>query len=133
MIVAADAERAVELHAMLLAPRLVGLPHRRRIDRIFGVVVPRVMARNMRGDPMLQLRERRAGQRIDLPRLQIAAGGRARRTGNEVPHDRRIDRLVEKPAAGNAGIDGIEHVHDHSHFADILGHEPHTRPASESE
>src|SRR6516162_9901023 len=34
-VTAVDLKRAVKLHAMMLAPRLVGLPHRLRINRIF--------------------------------------------------------------------------------------------------
>src|SRR5262249_55037955 len=39
MVVARDPERAVELHAMLLASRAVGLPWLLRVDRVLGLVV----------------------------------------------------------------------------------------------
>src|SRR5580692_4528544 len=73
-IVAGDAERAVELHAVLLAARLVRLPHGFGVDRIFGIVMARVAAGDMGGDLLLERRKRRAGERIDQPGLQIAAG-----------------------------------------------------------
>src|SRR5271156_3008581 len=70
-VVTVDAERAVKLYAVILAPRLVGLPHRLRIDRIFGVVVmARIAAGDMVGDLLLERGKRRAGERIDLPGLQ---------------------------------------------------------------
>src|ERR1700745_1213810 len=40
-VVAIDLERAVELHAMMVAPRFVWLPHRLWIDRILGILVAR--------------------------------------------------------------------------------------------
>src|SRR5262249_19235382 len=110
-IVAADAERAVKLHAVLLAAALVGRPHGFGIDRIFGLVVPRIAAVDIGGGLALEVGERRAGERIDLPRLQIAAGGGAGGPRDEIAHDVRLDRFVEKGAASDAGVDGFEHVH----------------------
>src|SRR6202035_1861431 len=73
-VLARNAERAVELHAVLLAPRPVRLPHGLGIDRILGIVMARVVvAADARRDPPLDFGDRRAGQRIDAPRLQVAA------------------------------------------------------------
>src|SRR5215472_6109938 len=110
-IVAVDGERAVKLHAMMLAPGSIRLPHRLRINRIFGILVSRIAARDCGGDLPLEFGQRRAGERVNLPRLQIAAGRRARRARDQVAHQFRIDRLIEKPAAGNPGIDGFKHIH----------------------
>src|SRR5215831_9606700 len=55
-VVARDLERAVELHAVLLAPRLVRLPDRVRVDRVLRLLVPRVVvAGDVRRDAPLAL------------------------------------------------------------------------------
>jgi len=59
----------------------------------------------------LELREGRAGERVNVPRLQIAARCRPSRARDQLAHQCGIDRPVKKAAAGNAGIDGFEHVH----------------------
>src|SRR5262249_41931906 len=110
-IVAIDLERAIELHAMMIATRFVGLPHRFRIDRIFRVFMARIAAGDRGRDLRSKLGERRAGDCVDLPRLQIAARGRARGTRDQVADERGIDRPIEKPAAGDTGIDGFKHIH----------------------
>src|SRR6202042_2104040 len=66
-------------------------------------------------DLALELGERRAGERIDLPRLQIAAGSGAGGPRDEIANDFGIDRRVEKPAAGDARFDSFENVHRDGH------------------
>src|SRR5215469_12283101 len=107
-IAAVDIECAVKLHAMMLTARTVRLPHRLRINRIFSVLLARIAAGDRGGDFLLELGQRRARQRVDLPRLQIAARSRARGARDQIAEQVGGDRLVEKPAAGNAGIDGFE-------------------------
>ena len=102
-IVAVDAERAVELHAMLLAAVLIGAEHRVRID----LDIRSWRGAGCRGEALLHDRlefgERLAGQRIDVPGLQIAAGRRARGARNQILDDGRIDRLVEKVRGRRCG------------------------------
>jgi alkylhydroperoxidase family enzyme len=96
----------------MLAARLVGLPHGLRIDRILGIVVARIAAGDVVRHPPFELAKRRTGERVDVPWLQIAARRRARGARNQIAHDFGIDRLVEKPAARDAGIDGFEYIHE---------------------
>src|SRR6266852_5060585 len=110
-VVARHAERAVELHAVLLAARLVRFPHHLRIDRILGLVVPRIAIGDVRGDAALDLGERSAGERVDAPGLQVPARRRARRLLDQVADDLLVDRFVEEPAAADAGVDRFEDVH----------------------
>src|SRR5215472_13542841 len=110
-IVAIDLERTIELHAMMIAARFIRLPHCLRIDRIFRVFMARIAAGDRGRDLRFKLGERRTGERVDLPRLQIAARGRARGARDQVADERWIDRPVEKPAAGDTGIDGFKHIH----------------------
>jgi len=94
-IVAVDAERAVELHAVLLAAFLVGAEHRLGIDRVFRLAVARIFLGDVLRDNALELGERGAGQRIDKPGLQIAARGGALRLDDQLPSpgsDRPADR-----------------------------------------
>ena len=113
-IVASDLKRAVKLRAKMLAARFVRLPHCLGIDRIFRFeywLLTRVAAGDRHRDLPLELGERRSGERINLPRLQIAAGSRARRMCDQVAHQFKIDRLVEEPTARDPGIDGCKDVH----------------------
>src|SRR5262249_27344527 len=110
-IIAIDLERTIELHAMMVAARFVRLPHRFRIDRIFRVFMARIAAGDRGRDLRFKLGERRTGGRVDLPRVQIAARGRARGARDQVADERWIDRPIEKPAAGDTGIDGFKHIH----------------------
>ena len=55
--------------------------------------------------------ERLAGQRIDVPRLQVAAGRRALRLDDQLLDDLGIDRLVVKETARDAAVDGFKNVH----------------------
>src|SRR5579859_6401403 len=71
-IIARNAERAVKLHAVLVAAGFVRLPYGFGIDRIFGVVVARIAAIDERSNLPLDLGERRAGQRVNVPGLQVA-------------------------------------------------------------
>ncbi len=91
-IVASDLKRAVKLRAKMLAARFVRLPHCLGIDRIFRFeywLLTRVAAGDRHRDLPLELGERRSGERINLPRLQIAAGSRARRMCDQVAHQFR--------------------------------------------
>ena len=110
-VVAVDRERAVELHAVMLAARFVRFPHRVRINRIFGLVVARIAAVDGERDLTLELDQRRPGERIDIPGLQIAAGRRACGTHDQCVHDVGPNWLVEKPTAGDSGIDRFKHIH----------------------
>src|SRR5262245_50822697 len=110
-VVAVDAERAVKLHAVVLAALDVGLAHVIGINRILARERARVLAIDYGGGAALELLQRLAHQRIDVPGLQVAAGGGALRPHDQVLDDFRIDWLVEKPAAGNAGSDGFKDVH----------------------
>ena len=52
-----------------------------------------------------------AGQRLDVPRLEIAAGCRARRTLDQLGDDRGVDRLIEEGPAAEPGLHGCENIH----------------------
>src|SRR5262245_53608338 len=83
-VVAGEVGGAVELDAVLLAAALVGLLHLLRIDRIFGLVVARVAAVDVRGHLSFERRKRRAGERIHVPWLQVAARRRTGRTRDQL-------------------------------------------------
>jgi hypothetical protein len=71
----------------------------------------RIAASDRGHDLRFKLGERRAGERVNLPRLQVAARGGARGARDQVADERGIDRPIEKPAAGDTGIDGFKHIH----------------------
>lgn len=96
---------------MMLAPRLVRLPECLWINRILGIDMAWIAAGDRSGDFAFKFGQCRAGERVDLPGLQIAAGCRARGARDQVANQNGVHRFVQKPAAGNAGIDGFEHIH----------------------
>src|SRR5690242_1112280 len=105
---------------MMLAPRAKWLPHRLWIDRIFSVDAAGIAAVDRGRDFSFEFGKRRAGQRVDLPGLQIAARRRARRSHDQIAHQRRVDRLIEKPAAGHPGVDGFEYVHGERSWGSLI-------------
>ena len=52
-----------------------------------------------------------AGHDIDLPGLEIAARGRAGSEGEQLAHLRFAHRRVEIGARGDAGGQGLTHIH----------------------
>src|SRR5262245_6196058 len=101
-ILASGAERAVELYAMLEASAGIGLPHLLGQGSILGLEGSPVLLLDCIGGLALDLLERLAGHCIYVPGLQIAVGGCTRRPHNQAADDVGIDRLVEKPATGDA-------------------------------
>src|SRR5262245_42442451 len=99
---------------MLEASAAIKLGHVRRQARIFGLHRPPVAFRDRGGGQPFDFGERRAGEHMHVPGLQVAVGGGAARALDQVADNRGIDRLVEKPAAGLARVDRFEDVHGSS-------------------
>src|SRR5262249_58232363 len=77
-ILARNPNGPVELGTDFAAPGIIRLLERLRIDLVSGPLAARVR-RRMRADAGLEVFQWRAGERMDPPRLQIAAGRRAGR------------------------------------------------------
>ncbi len=102
---------AVKLHAVLLAMTLVGLPQFVRVDWIFGLDVARVVPLHLLGDLALERLQRLAGERVDPPGLQIAAGGGAGGLFDQFAQQRGIDGVGAKGPATDPAVDRGRDVH----------------------
>jgi hypothetical protein len=112
-VLAGNAERAIEQCADLEAPGVVGFLERRRIDLVFGSLPARIGGR-VRADAGLEIFERGAGERVDPPRLEIAARWSARSTLQDFAHGRARHRGRKKGPATEPGRDGVTNVHEGS-------------------
>ena len=82
LVIARNAELRIHRFADAKAARAPRLGQVRRIDMIFGRLAHRRLAARF-GDTAHQFVARFAKQRVDAPRLQIAARWRARRQGED--------------------------------------------------
>src|SRR5258708_1046636 len=109
-VLARNSDRMIELRADLAAPGMIWLLEWLRVDLVLGPLPARVR-RRMGADAGLEVFERRAGERMHPPRLQIAARGRAAGAIKDVAHRRERHRGREKrPATEPAGYRAT-HMH----------------------
>ncbi len=97
-VLARHTDRLIKRGADLAAAGFIGLFQTARVDVVFGALAARQQFRP-RAHQRLELFELGPGQRIDPPRLHIAAGGRARRAS-------RMSRTVARGPA-SAGTPGM--------------------------
>src|SRR5262249_23644576 len=106
-----DADRFVQQLADLEAPRMERLLQRRRVDLVLGALAPRQQLGVCR-DTGLELGERRAGEHLDMPGLEIAAGRRARSAIENVANrGKRNGGRKERPAR-IPGRDRVAYIHE---------------------
>jgi hypothetical protein len=94
-VLARNADRRVELLARDEAAAPPGLAERGRIDREQGPL-PRRIGGEAGPDFLLERGQRRPGQDVDMPRLQIAARGGAAGRREHLRDRKAIDRPVQK-------------------------------------
>src|SRR5688572_18113238 len=110
LVLARDAECRVQILAALEASRAIRIVQVRRIDVVFRAFAHRLRAL-LRADRTQEFRERRAGEDVDAPRLQVAAGRRALRSFENLDYGVLRHWRVEERAATDAAVDGFGDEH----------------------
>src|SRR5258708_14379758 len=101
-VVTAGAESPVQLRTETDVSVEIRLLQLGRQGWIFGFKCLPVPTLDCLGGLPLDLFERLPGQRVDVPRLEIAVRCRACCALNQFTDDIQIDRLAEEPTAGDA-------------------------------
>src|SRR6266566_4928543 len=131
-VLARNPDRMIELRADLTAPAIIWLLEGIRVDLVSGPLPPGVR-RRIWTDAGLEIFERLTCERMDPPRLQIAARRRARGAIEDVAHRCEGHRGRQKRAATEPGGYGVAHMHGVAHTDQaecgrrVIGGKEHTR------
>jgi hypothetical protein len=107
-VFAPHADVAIHVFARLLPACSIRLLQNRRIDVVLGRAAQRVgLACGRKVGAKSQ--HRFAGQHVNLPGLQVAAGRRKTRDIEQIAKRADVDRLSGKTAAGMPGQHGVTH------------------------
>src|SRR5262249_7416483 len=101
---------AIEQCADLVTQRAIGLLKGGRIDAVFGAFAARI-GRCVRTDTRPEFFKRRASERMDPPRLQIAAGRRAGGSIENVAHRRERHRRRQKRPTTESRGNSVTYIH----------------------
>ena len=110
LVLAGNANRRIHILSAFEAAGLVRLCQALRIDVVFRALAEGIVLLLLRddGEKFLALLP---GYDIDMPGLQIAAGGRVFRLLQNLAHGGFRHRLVKKGAAGDAAFQGFGNFH----------------------